>query len=320
MGSCLTTNVPKKTLCEAGGGVVLRDKKKQQFFADDSHNIIRVNTGDGMKIKLIEQVGSGARAIVWKAAYVSTGEYIAVKVSRSDDPFLEREYYNLKQLCHKNIIQPVLFHHEHVMETNKLTKFMVIPLLARDLFTHAIEEEMDMGESEFRKLLLDIGGALRYMHDEHHMVHGDVKPENIMLDDGGNFILCDFGSAGKCDTKKMDSFNGTVNYMSPETASSYRHSRKINFTVGKPSDIYALGLTIHNIAARGDASHGQGNKTMYEWLSDIECHDTTKQISSLPERFSESFKELLTMMTFRSPVARITASEIFNHPFMVAIP
>lgn len=276
----------------------------------------QVNTDD-RNFQLIEQVGSGARAIVWKAKYISTGTCIAVKVAHSDDASLEQEYYNLKQLDHKNIIRPVLFHHEHIMELNKFTKFMVIPLFTRDLFTHAIEEII-MGEIEIRKLLLDIGGALHHMHDKHHMIHGDIKPENIMLDDNGNFILCDFGSASKCDMKKMHSFNGTIVYMSPETASSYRHSRKINFTVGKPSDIYAFGLTIYNIASRTEGGPGGGGKPMYELLSDIECHDMAKSISLLPStRFSESFKELLTMMTFRSPIARITASELLNHPFMM---
>lgn len=151
MGSCLTTNVPKKkTLCREGRDDVLRDETKQKNFSNDSHDTTHVNTDvntdtDDMKIQLIEQVGCGARAIVWKAAYISTGgefKFIAVKVARLDDPFLDREYSNLKQLCHKNIIRPVLFRHEHVMKTNKLTKFMVIPLLARDLFTHAIKEEM----------------------------------------------------------------------------------------------------------------------------------------------------------------------------------
>jgi basic membrane protein A len=96
---------------------------------------------------------------------------------------------------------------------------------------------------EIRRLILQLGEALDYAHS-HGLVHRDVKPSNVLLDERGNCLLTDFGIARLVEaTSKFTATGavlGTPSYMSPEQAKGDR--------VDHRSDIYSLGVILYELA------------------------------------------------------------------------
>lgn len=106
--------------------------------------------------------------------------------------------------------------------------------------------------SSAKILVKQIGSALRYLHSEKHMVHGDVKPENILLFNDGNFKLADFGFCQpiKQITKKREFVkefkDRNFKYMPPEFALCFEEDTQFNpASIDLVSaDVFGLALTL----------------------------------------------------------------------------
>ena len=100
--------------------------------------------------------------------------------------------------------------------------------------------------NKLNKYIYNIARAVGYLH-KHNIVHLDIKPSNILVDDDDNIYLIDFSLScidtefNKCECKKITSPRGTKPYIPPElfNLSKYKVTTK--------SDIYSLGILFHNI-------------------------------------------------------------------------
>ena len=195
--------------------------------------------GDSLGPYRIDAVlGEGAMGVVYRAAGAD-GRAVALKVLRAElagDPVYERRFLHearaAAEIRHRHLV-PVLDageadgHH-----------YLAVAYVAGRSLADRIEADGPLGLDELLRLASELGSGLDALH-EHGLVHRDVKPDNILLDETGSTALTDFGLAkGPAYTvlTRAGQAVGTLDYMAPEL---------IRGTEASPaSDLYALGCVV----------------------------------------------------------------------------
>ncbi len=191
------------------------------------------------RYEILEQIGRGGMAAVYRAFDQDNDRFVAVKVVAphlSEDPnFKQRfrlEAQVLRDLRHPNIM-PV----EDYGELDGYA-YLVMPFLKVGTLTDRLLEG-PVSPSYGALLVQQISEALQYLHDE-GVVHRDVKPSNILLDEQGNALLSDFGLARLQESHASLTgamMVGTPAFISPEQA---RGEKANEF-----SDQYSLGVILY---------------------------------------------------------------------------
>jgi tRNA A-37 threonylcarbamoyl transferase component Bud32 len=198
------------------------------------------------KYRIIERLGRGGMAEVYKAYHPGLDRHVAVKVMH---PFLveegdfvgrfEREAAAVAKLRHPNIVQIMDFDHEGDVY------YMVMEFIDGPTLKAELEERSRMGQpfdpEEATRILTPIGNAVDYAH-RRGMVHRDLKPANIMFTAEGQPVLTDFGIAKIVGAKSYTvtgAVSGTPAYMSPEQGQGERGDER--------SDIYSLGVILYEM-------------------------------------------------------------------------
>jgi serine/threonine protein kinase len=198
------------------------------------------------RYRVLDALGRGGMARVYRAYHPSLNRYVAIKVLRSDlvedGEFVarfEREARAVASLRHPNIVQVYDF------DVQDDVYYMVMELLEGDSLKtrlsdrRAGSEGMPLGDTS--RILLDVLDGLHYAHGE-GMVHRDVKPGNILLTQHGRAVLTDFGIAqiiGGTRYTASGALMGTLSYMAPEQGLEGRCDAR--------SDIYSLGVVSYEM-------------------------------------------------------------------------
>ena len=151
------------------------------------------------KYDIIARLGRGGMAEVYKAYQPSLDRFVAIKLLHpflADDPEFkdrfEREAKNVAQLRHPNIVQVYDFAFDDESESYYMVMELIDGSTLKDHLTELGSEKLPMGEA--LRIMRGATEALAYAH-RRSMIHRDVKPANLMLDNDGRIILTDFGIA-----------------------------------------------------------------------------------------------------------------------------
>lgn len=200
------------------------------------------------KYRIVDRLGRGGMAEVFKAHQASLDRHVALKViktSVADDPDylarFEREAKSAAALHHPNIVP--IYDFDIDGETGR--PYIVMELIEggtlADYLAHRKAIQSPLSMTEIAHILGEVSAALGYAH-RRGVVHRDVKPANIMRDAGSRLILTDFGLA-KVLTGSGASTSGpsmgTPDYMAPEQVLGER--------VDARADLYALGLIAYQL-------------------------------------------------------------------------
>ena len=195
--------------------------------------------------QILEKLGEGAMATVFKAKQLSLDRIVAVKVlpkRLSENPeYVERFYKEGKaaaRLNHNNIVQAI-----DVGEAGGYHYFVMEYVAGKTVYEHLAEHKA-YPEIEALDVTIQIADALAHAHDR-GLIHRDVKPKNIMITDKGVAKLADMGLAREADDQvaaEMEAGRayGTPYYISPE---QIRGEVDIDFR----TDIYSLGATLYHM-------------------------------------------------------------------------
>lgn len=190
------------------------------------------------RFRLIRPLGAGGLATVWLAEDIREGRELALKLLAEEyarQPahveHFRREFSVAHSLVHPAIVRP----EEFISDGEK--HFFTMPVLAGgDLGRRAGESW-----STIARLLIPVCGALAYAHRK-GVVHGDIKPQNMLLDGSGAACLADFGGAVLPETRgdgQVRRFGGSLAYMSPQRIEGRRPRTS--------DDIYGLGAVFYEL-------------------------------------------------------------------------
>ena len=193
------------------------------------------------KYQIVEHIGRGGMAEVYKAYQPALDRYVAIKLMHSflaeDKDFLsrfQREAKAVAQLRHPNIVQLYDFD-----VADGIYYYMVMEFVdgytLRDKLEELHADHKVMPLIEAIHVVRDVASALSYAHS-HNMVHRDVKPSNVIIDRENRAILTDFGIAkilGSPQYTVSGGMTGTPSYISPEQGLGVPGDAR--------SDIYSLG-------------------------------------------------------------------------------
>ncbi len=193
--------------------------------------------------RILEQLGQGGMASVFKAYHAALDRYVAIKVLhpafKEEPNFIsrfEREAKVVARLEHPNIV-PIYDYAEHNGQPYLVMKYIEGETLKARLSERALTKQ------EAIKIAEAVGGALAYAHKQ-GVLHRDIKPSNVLLSNDGAIYLADFGLAriaqAGASTLSKDVMMGTPQYISPEQAQGMK-------ALDEGTDIYSIGVVLYEM-------------------------------------------------------------------------
>lgn len=190
--------------------------------------------------ELLEEIGHGGLGVVFRAFDPSLNRHVAIKVLKDEfaqDPkFVEdflRESRNAAAISHPHIAQV------HFVGEYEENRYMVMELVNGRSLEQIVQEDGPMPEAKALQVAIEISEALKAGYAVNQMIHGDIKPQNIVVGEECGAKLLDFGLAQLANVEANDSSDGV--WGSPYYISPERVGRKAE---DFRSDIYSLGATI----------------------------------------------------------------------------
>ncbi|NWG15607.1 MAG: protein kinase [Chloroflexi bacterium] len=200
------------------------------------------------KYDIIERLGRGGMAEVFRAYHASLDRYVAIKVLHAflaDDPEFkgrfEREAQNVAKLKHPNIVQVYDFDFDPPSESYYMVMELVEGPTLKDRLQSLSDQGNQMTLAESLRIIREAAGALAYAHSR-SMIHRDVKPANLMLDHDNRVVLTDFGIAKIVTGAQFTASGGMVGtpaYMAPEQGLGEAGDER--------SDLYSLGIILFQL-------------------------------------------------------------------------
>ena len=247
------------------------------------------------RYRLIKKVGRGSFGEVWRVRDEQLDLELALKVYIAlDERGIEEfkgEYKTTYALNHPNLLKSNYF---DVYENRPYLAMPYCPVPTADLVGK-------MDEPTAWRFVRDVSGGLAYLHSK-DIIHRDIKPDNILESEEGDFVITDFGISVKMrstlrrnSTRKMDADmgGGSYPYMGPEMFSS-------NPEAVKATDIWAMGVSLFELLCGELPFFGQGGGMMLRGAEIPEVHGD----------FSAELKGLLRDCLAEAPWERPTAEQL----------
>lgn len=217
---------------------------------------------------------------------------------------LANEISILKKLKHPNVVRLK----EVMDEPGQDATYIVMEYVGR----RSIRSKLDAGTlapGQIWGYFRDVLKGLLYCHEKVNVVHRDIKPENLLVTKDGKVKISDFGCSTiiKDDTSLINDTMGTNFFFSPEICSGVPHT-------GKPSDVWALGVTLYLMLFNTYPFKANGNeyKKLYHQIQECE--------PNYPEDYKDKDAiDLLKKMFIKDPNKRITLQQVREHEWVTVI-
>lgn len=251
---------------------------------------------------LTRLLGRGNFSEVWLANDTKTKTNVALKVyapaTGLDDNGLDifaREFSIVVNANHKNLLKPLHY------DTYDRKPYLVLPYCKNG---SAQKRVGIFKEHEIWKLLRDIASGLSFLHSmQPPVIHQDIKPDNIMVSDNGDYMLTDFGVSSYCRSVLRKTIGeslssaGTMAYMGPE-----RFGKNANVPI-MASDIYSLGASAFELLT-GDTPFGNDGGLVQK---------KGAEIPELPNSLSADLRKVINLCLNAEPWHRPTALELESY-------
>lgn len=297
------------------------------------------------------EIGRGGFSCVREAFALEGGVKVAraVKIVRKHVYDTEYENDQVQSDFEREVALWRLLHHPHVLPLvavldTPFATFAVMPLQRRGSLCDLLrrrEHRRGLPAARARRYAGQLASALRYLHDDMRVAHGDVKPENCLLDMsadaelGGNIVLCDFGLARFCDDQPPDQrrdqdedqdqdqsltycITGSLPYSSPEMLRRAGREEPC----APPSDVWAFAVTVYALHTGVlPFSHGLPQKLAAMIMAGQWDADQLAQCWGLREAGAEAAKMVVQVVMggLQADVdERWTIDDVLESPWLAA--
>lgn len=243
-------------------------------------------------------LGRGNFSEVWLAKDTKTNIKVALKIyapaTGLDDAGLNvfaREFSLVVNANHKNLLKPLYY------DSFERKPFLVLPFCEKGSI---MKEVGKMSEKDAWRLLRDVASGLAWLHNmKPPVIHQDIKPDNVMIGENGDFMITDFGVSTHLKSTLRKSMSaafssaGTIAYMAPERFS------KDNTPI-MANDIYSLGATVFEMLS-GDTPFGDDGGLIQM---------KGAEVPELKGDYSSQLKEVIARCLRTNPWERPTAEQL----------
>lgn len=257
-----------------------------------------LKVGDIIKERyaLVRFLGSGSFGEVWLAHDQITGRDVALKIYLSLDPTgvaeFQREYSNTIDLSSPYLLTPDHF------DVYGRRPFLVMKFCENGSASKLVGS---ISEDQIWNFISDVANGLAVLHIQSDpIVHQDIKPDNILIDGNGRFLITDFGISKRLRAtmrrqSKRDVSSGAMPYMAPERFES-------NPKLTTASDIWSLGASIYELATGELPFSGFGGAMQRNGA----------ELPSLPNNFSSALNGIMQRCLIQNSEERPSASELLS--------
>lgn len=248
------------------------------------------------RYEILGRIGSGGMSVVYKAKCHTLDRLVAIKVLKeefaSDENFVSKfkmEAQAAARLSHPNIVNV----YDVVDEGN--LHYIVMELIEGITLKSYIEKKGFLENKEAIGIAIQVAQGIAAAHEQ-HIIHRDIKPQNMIISRDGNVKVADFGIARAVSSQTMNATAvGSVHYISPEQArGGYCDER---------SDIYSFGITMYEMVT-GRVSF-EGDNTVAVALAHLETPITPP--SQLNPVVSSGLEQIILKCTQKKPDRRYSS-------------
>lgn len=259
------------------------------------------------RYEIIKSIGEGGMANVYLATDTILDRKVAVKVLRgdlsADDKFIrrfEREAQSVSNLSHPNIVE---VYDVGVEDGNH---YIVMEYIEGKTLKQLLKKRESLTLTEVIDIMTQLTDGIAHAH-ESYIIHRDIKPQNIMIEDDGRIKITDFGIAMALNATQLTQTNsvmGSVHYLPPEQASGKGATIK--------SDIYSMGILMYELLTgtvpfKGDNAVEIALKHMKDKIPSIR-----KQNPAIPQ----SVENILLKATAKNPRNRYDLARDMHEDFV----
>ena len=247
------------------------------------------------RYEIIKTIGEGGMANVYLASDTILERNVAIKVLRgdlsNDEKFIrrfKREALSVSNLSHPNIVEV------YDVGEEEGNYYIVMEYIDGKTLKQLLQKRGALTLTEVLDIMSQLTDGLAHAH-EAYIIHRDIKPQNIMIQDNGLIKITDFGIATAINSTQLTQTNsvmGSVHYLPPEQANGKGSTIK--------SDIYSLGILMYELLSgsvpfKGDTAVEIALKHMKEKMPSIR-----KQIPTIPQ----SVENIILKATAKNPKNR----------------
>ena len=247
------------------------------------------------RYEIIKTIGEGGMANVYLANDTILDRKVAIKVLRgdlsNDEKFIrrfKREALSVSNLSHPNIVEV------YDVGEEEGNYYIVMEYIEGKTLKQLLQKRGALTLNEVIDIMLQLTDGLAHAHDA-YIIHRDIKPQNIMIEDNGLVKITDFGIAMALNSTQLTQTNsvmGSVHYLPPEQANGKGSTVK--------SDIYSLGILMYELLTgsvpfKGDTAVEIALKHMKEKIPSIR-----KQNPTIPQ----SVENIVLKATAKNPKNR----------------
>ena len=210
----------------------------------------------GKRYEILDRIGSGGMADVYKGKDHKLNRYVAIKVLksdfRSDETFIKKflsEAQAAAGLMHPNVVNV------YDVGQDRGVYYMVMELVEGITLKEYIEKKGRLSAKETISISIQMVTGIQAAHNQ-HIIHRDIKPQNIIISKDGKVKVTDFGIARATTSSNTISTSvmGSVHYTSPEQARGG--------VVDEKSDIYSAGISMYEMVTGHVPFDGESTVTV----------------------------------------------------------
>lgn len=256
---------------------------------------------------LIKKIGEGSFGEVWVAEDTFVGIDVAIKVFMAFDPKSLEDFKEEFRITFD-------LHHENLLGGMSYDVWERRPFIVMEYCPNGSAGNLagEVDEKTIWRFIRDVAHGLAYLHGHQPepIIHRDIKPDNILIRTSGNFAITDFGLSKKtrATMRRMSGrapSNGSPAYMGPElyvtqVGSSDPSRRNVSPSPVKATDIWALGVTVYELATGDLPFCGRGGEML----------NAHAEIPDLPETFSDDLNKVTRLMMLKETWDRPTAVQL----------